>query len=212
MSGAVELGAVQVEGMTRSAFILRGALACGAAYGASAVGPYVSRAFAQVAPGDIEVLSFALGLEQLEAAFYEAVGKKGGMPAEVGKVVKEFGAHEREHADVLGKAITQLGEKPAKAPKASFDLGSSPDDVLRLAVTLEETGVSAYNGAAPAITSADLLDVAGAIAQVEARHVGALRFLAGQDPAPAAFDEALTPQQVAGRVKQYVGSAAGSGA
>ena len=41
-----ELEAIEVPGMTRSSFILRGALATGAALGATAVGPYVSSAFA----------------------------------------------------------------------------------------------------------------------------------------------------------------------
>ena len=38
-----ELGAVEVHGMSRASFILRGAVAAGAVYGAGAVGPYVSK-------------------------------------------------------------------------------------------------------------------------------------------------------------------------
>ena len=41
-----ELAGVEVHGMTRSSFILRGALAAGAVYGASAVTPFVSQALA----------------------------------------------------------------------------------------------------------------------------------------------------------------------
>jgi hypothetical protein len=48
----------------------------------------------------------------------------------------------------------------------------------------EDTGVSAYNGAAPAIKSKDLLATAGAIVQVEARHAAAIRLQNSAPPAP----------------------------
>ncbi len=67
---------------------------------------------------------------------------------------------------------------------------------LKLAQTLEDTGVSAYNGAAPSIKSKDVLAAAGSIVQIEARHAAVIRLLRGQKPAPNAFDPALTKQQV----------------
>jgi hypothetical protein len=39
-----QLGAVEVHGMTRSHFLLKGAIATGAAFGVSAVGPFVGSA------------------------------------------------------------------------------------------------------------------------------------------------------------------------
>jgi rubrerythrin len=78
------------------------------------------------------------------------------------------------------------------------------DAMLALAIRLEETGVGAYNGAAPLIESADLLVAAGSIVQVEARHAAALRELAGRDPAPAAFDRALSQSQVRKAVNPFV--------
>ena len=67
-----ELGAVEIHGMTRSSFILKGALAAGTVYGAATVGPFVSQALAQTGMGDVEIVNFALTLEYLETAFYEA--------------------------------------------------------------------------------------------------------------------------------------------
>ena len=47
-----ELAAVEVGGLTRSSFILRGALAAGSVYGLSAVTPFVSQALAETGGGD----------------------------------------------------------------------------------------------------------------------------------------------------------------
>ena len=61
------LEAVEIHGMNRGSFLLKSTLAVGAVYGAAAVGPFVQRAMAQDAMGDIDILNFALTLEFLEA-------------------------------------------------------------------------------------------------------------------------------------------------
>jgi rubrerythrin len=198
------LAAIEIEGMTRSAFILRGALAAGALYGAGAVGPYVGRALGKTSEADLEVLTFALALEQLESAFYTAAKKSAGLSGELRQLATEFGEHEKAHVEVIEQTLTQLGAEPDPAPKASFGL-SDQASFLRVAVELEEIGVGAYLGAAPQLTTPDLINAAGAIAQTESRHAAALRVRAGQDPAPSAFDEPLPPQQVDAAVNRLVG-------
>ena len=59
---APELAAVEVHGMSRAAFLTRGALAAGAVYGTGMVAPFVSRALAQAGGGDVGILNFALTL------------------------------------------------------------------------------------------------------------------------------------------------------
>jgi rubrerythrin len=200
---APELAAVEIHGMTRSSFILRGAIAAGSVYGAGMVGPFVRQAFAQSGGGDIEVLNFALTLEYLEAAFYkEALAGK--LSSDVAKLAETFGNEEHQHVDALSGAITKLGGKPVKAPMVDFGDLSSESAFLKLAVVFEDTGVSAYNGAAPAIESKEILGVAGSIAQVEARHAAAIRLLAKETPAPDAFDKSLTTKQVLKAVKPFV--------
>ncbi|HEY0632217.1 MAG TPA: ferritin-like domain-containing protein [Thermoleophilaceae bacterium] len=198
---APELQAVEVEGITRSAFILRGALAAGAVYGLGAVAPFVSSALGAAAD-DRNVLAFALTLEQLESAFYRAAAGAG-LTGQAQTLAKTFGAHEDQHVQTLTQLITQLGAKPAAAPKTKFGL-SDQASFLKLAVTLEDTGVAAYNGAAPLLKTVDVLSALGSIVNVEARHSAALRTLAGQDPAPQAFDKPMNAPQVAAAIGKFI--------
>jgi rubrerythrin len=199
---APELQAVEVEGITRSAFILRGALAAGAVYGLGAVAPFVSSALGAAAD-DRNVLAFALTLEQLESAFYKAAATRAGLTGQAQTLAKSFGAHEDQHVQALTQLITQLGAKPAAAPKTKFGI-SDQASFLKLAVTLEDTGVAAYNGAAPLLKTVDVLSALGSIVNVEARHSAALRTLAGQDPAPQAFDKPMNAPQVAAAIGKFI--------
>ncbi|HET6830799.1 MAG TPA: ferritin-like domain-containing protein [Solirubrobacterales bacterium] len=202
------LGAVEVETINRSSLLVRGALAAGALYGSFAVSPLVRRAFAQGSMNDVDILNFALTLEYLEAAFYsEAAKQVPGLSGELANYVKTFGAEEQEHVDALAATIKDLGGKPVKAPAVDFgDAFSSQDAFLELAITFEDTGVSAYNGAAPMIESKDLLATAGAIVQVEARHAAAVRNAAGEPAAPEAFDPTLTEEEVLKAVQPFIAS------
>jgi rubrerythrin len=202
---APELDRIEIENVSRSAFLMRGVLAAGAAYGALAAGPMLRRAFAQ-GGDDIDILNFALTLEYLEAAFYETAGKEvSGLSGEVADYVKTFGGEEQEHVDALSATITDLGGKPVKAPAVDFgDAFASEDSFLQTAITFEDLGVSAYNGAAPMIKSKDLLATAGGIVQVEGRHAAAVRYAAGEPPAPEAFDPTLTEAEVLKAVQPFL--------
>jgi rubrerythrin len=192
--------------MTRGAFILRGALATAGVYGAGAVGPYVSRAFAQSDASDAQILDFALRLEALEASFYDqALEKVPGMSADVRRVTKQLSDHEHEHRRVIGETILQLGIKNSPPPKLDFgDAFSSEARYLEVSQMLEDTGVAAYNGAAPMVFARRLLAIAGQIVQVEARHAAVIRDLRGEPIADGAFDKPLDGDQVVQRIKPFV--------
>jgi hypothetical protein len=191
-----ELAACEVHGMTRSAFILRGALAAGAFYGTASVAPFVSQALAETGGGDVEILNFALTLEYLEADFYNVKGKTVGLSGEAKKYAREFGAEEAAHVSALTAAIKSLGGTPVKKPTFAFP-AASEKAFLTLASVLENTGVGAYNGAAPSLKSKQVLASAGSIVQIEARHAAAIDLLIGKSPTPnEGFDKPLTKAEV----------------
>jgi hypothetical protein len=193
---SAELGAVEVHGMTRSSFILKGTLAAGAAYGATAVAPFVSNALAATGASDVDILNFALTLEYLEADFYQSKGRMVGLSGQAKALATSFGDEEAEHVMALTKAITAMGGKPVKKPSFTFPVKNQAG-FLSLAYVLENTGVGAYNGAAPAISSKALLAAAGSIVQIEARHAASIAVLTGKPITPdGAFDKPLTTKQV----------------
>ncbi len=196
------LATVEVEGLTRSSFILKSALAAGSVYGASTVAPFVGQAFAK-GQSDVDILNFALTLEYLEADFYAKALKKAGLGGELKKLAQQFGDAEQQHVDALTATVKDLGGTPATKPRFSFPI-SDRASFLKLATTLEDTGVSAYNGAGPSIKSAKVLAAAGSIVQVEARHAAAIRLQANKQPSPNAFDKTLSKQKVLAAVKPLI--------
>jgi len=201
-----ELAAIEVKGMTREAFIMRGAIAAGGVYGLSTVGPFVGQAMAQGSGGDLDILNFALTLEFLEGAFYTmAVKDVKDLSGDAKELATTLRDNELEHVDALTATIKDLGGKPVKAPGVDFgDAFSSQDTFLELAQTFEDLGVGAYNGAGPMIESVEVLAAAGSIVQVEGRHAGVIRLLRGERISPSAFDKGLEMQEVLDAAKPFI--------
>lgn len=202
-----ELAAVHVEeesgDLSRSEVILKGALAAGAVYGTFMVGPFVRRAFAMTGGGDIDIVNFALTLEYLESTFYAEAMKRAGAKGELKQLIELIGKDEDQHVEALAGTVKKLGGKPVKEPKFNFEYNDTAG-FLELAKTFEDTGVSAYNGAAPMIKSKEVLGAAGSIVQVEARHAAAIRLQNKEEPAPEAFDPALEEAQVLKAVEPFI--------
>ncbi|HEX8105187.1 MAG TPA: ferritin-like domain-containing protein [Solirubrobacteraceae bacterium] len=192
---------IRVAPMTRQGFLLSGALAAGAA-----AGPWVSTALGQAGGIDDEILNFALTLERLEARFYQlGLQRVKGLSGENRRILTEIRDNESEHVDILVRLVSQFGATPAPEPTLDFgDAFASEARFLEVSQQLEDTGVAAYDGAAPRISERDILDAAGAIAQVEARHAGIVRFIRDEPITPGPFDRALTTEQVLRRVKPFM--------
>ncbi len=172
----------------------------GAAFAALGTAPAVVNAQSVT---DTDILNFALNLEYLEAEFYNyAVYGKGidslgvaitgsgasgqtvgGSAVQLsGKVVtetaKQLAHDELTHVQLLRGA---LGKDAVAKP--AINLGAlgvgfkSLTEFLLLARAFEDTGVSAYGGAAPLIVSKDTLGTAARILAAEAEHAGCIRTL-----------------------------------
>jgi len=160
----------------------------------------------------VGVLNYALTLEHLEAAFYreglkrfdEAAFTDAGYDPAVRKNLGMIRDHEAEHVDTLTQVIGDLKGEPVAAGK--YDFGY--EDVagfLAVAQTLENTGVSAYEGAAQYLIEEDaLLTAALTIHGVEARHAAYLNGLNGVSPFPAATDPPLAPDDVVAAAGQFI--------
>ena len=192
---------ITVAPMTRGAFLLAGAMAAGAA-----AGPRVSAAFGQAGLRDDEILNFALLLERVEARYYQlAIQRVKGLSGENRRIFTEIRDNESEHVEVLSRLIGQYGATPVSQPRLDFgDAFSSEERFLEVAQMLEDTGVAAYDGAAPRITERLVLEAAGTIVQVEARHAAVVRYIRGEPITPGAFDKALTEPAVRRRVKPFL--------
>lgn len=154
---------------------------------------------------DFGVLNYAYALEQLEAAFYIQVVASfySGATADEQAVLADLRDHEVAHRDFFAAALGSNAIAGLSPNFSAVDF-SSRTSVLQTAMTFEDLGVTAYNGAAAYLSNADFLTVAGKIVSVEARHASVIRTLLGQSFAPDAFDGANTPEAVLAAAGSFV--------
>lgn len=196
----VEKAAVVEEtGLSRKKF-LAGAAGIVVGSGALAVFPGMAKAH-ETEPGytDKEILNYALTLEHLEAAFYNQGVKK--FKRNLGnrerKNFERIRAHENTHVDALIATIEAEYGANSAVPPLTYDFKfTGIKKFLATAQLLENTGVSAYDGAIAHIQEADYLTTGATIATVEARHAAYLNDLNGDVPFPDAFDEPVAPTDI----------------
>lgn len=142
--------------------------------------------------GDTAILNYAYALEQLEAAFYAKVTVSfyGGATADEQAILTDIKNHEQVHRDFFKAALAANAIAALAVDFTSIDF-SSRASVLGAAMTFEDLGVSAYNGAGKLITNPDYLVAAGKIVSVEARHAAAIRDLLAPKSASFAGDDVV---------------------
>ena len=131
---------------------------------------------------DVDILNYAYALEQLEAAFYDAVVTDSAFSSTFGNdqrsVLNDLAKHEAIHRDFLRAALVEAAGESAVIPNLTPDFSSvsfdSTTSVLGTAQALEDTGVGAYNGAGRYIQDDGYLLIAGKIVSVEARHASVI--------------------------------------
>jgi hypothetical protein len=162
--------------------------------------------------GDVGILNYAYALEQLEAAFYDAVVKapySGITTAEL-SLLTDIRDHELAHREFFKKALATNAIVGLEVDFSSINF-SVRSNVLATAKAFEDLGVSAYNGAGKLIKSADYLVLAGKIVSVEARHAALIRDLiengsfANSEVIDAnGLDKARTPKEVLSIAQSFI--------
>ncbi len=171
------------------------------------------------APTDLDVLQYALALENLEAAFYnQGVARFGATDFANGAFAANFGSkitanvytylqairdHENAHVAAISAVIKQLGGTPNPACTYKFTYNTT-DEFLMVAMALENTGVSAYDGAIGLLSNPDIIQAGATIATVEARHAAYLNILNGAIPFPSAFDQPRTMADILAVASQFI--------
>lgn len=197
--------AAEAAGFDRGDFLRKGALAgAGVVAGASIFGlPSVADArisSKRSLKNDIRILNYALTLEYLEAAFYEAAVEQDRFASpELKQFAQVVAVHEREHVDFLRKGLGRSAVKAPKLDAAAVAGAIAPESFGATAKALEDTGVAAYAGQGPNIKTRAYVTAALSIHSVEARHAAWIRTLLGGGavgaaprdyPAPRTFDKA----------------------
>ena len=178
---------------------------------------------------DLDVLQYALTLERLEANFYTEGLKRftpsdfsgGTFSQNLGNPNDLFGGdnvtgdvysylllirdHEQTHVRTLIRTIQSLGGTPKPVCTYNFNY-TGIDSFLATAKVLEDTGVSAYDGAVRLIKNPAILQAAATIATVEGRHASYLRLITGDSPFPNAFDPAKTMTEILAAAGAFITS------
>jgi Ferritin-like domain len=193
---------LEAEAAASRADVVRKAVVAGGAVlgGAVLLGRLPDSAASAPSPEqDARVFNFALVLEELTAAFYREALARGRLSGELREYARVVGGHEREHVRFIRSA---LGAKARRPP--AFDFGtatSDADEFTAAAITLEDTGVAAYNGQATNLTPG-ALRAAARIVSVEARHAAWIRDLAGKPPAAEPTDAPMSADEVRDALEQ----------
>lgn len=176
-----------------------------AAGGAGAAALAQARAGSPSASRDHEVLELALALEQLQVAFYTAALDAGNLTGETRQFAEVVGREEQAHLRYVRRA---LGSQASSVARFHFGGAMADDDsFLRVAVSLEETGLAAYNGQAGNVSTPTLRALARVLS-VEARHAAWARGLAGEVPAPQPTDAPITAHAAMQALSRYQGARA----
>ncbi len=162
---------------------------------------------------DIAVLNYALTLERLEADFYVRGLQRFGS-ADFGGFgvtglfdrLRDIRDHEVAHVATIESVVQSLGGAPVVGGEFQFPY-TDARSFLRIAQILENTGVSAYDGAVALLTIPQIQTASATIATVEARHAAFLNFVNGDNPFPAATDTPRSPGDIVAAIQPFVRSA-----
>ena len=216
MRGVESRGLVGIDQETSRRNFLKTAAWAGAALSAAGIGGFgvaVSRADAQAKEyktyqglGDAAILQFAYLLEQLEGTFYDLGVDSGLFRSTFLDQIAVIRNHEFAHVDAIAATLEDLGEDVPAVPEFTYpdSAFASPAGFLKLAATFEPVGIGAYQGAAPALQSKEILAAAISIHNAECQHRCAINIMnLIVPPNDLAFEEALPLEDVQAAVEPF---------
>jgi Ferritin-like domain len=161
---------------------------------------------------DVGILNFALLLEELEAAFYAGVVSSGKVTdAKELEYMRYLGSQEAAHVtflrSVLGNQVLFATQDLSFNQSSLNSILSSRNRILNTAVTLEDVGVHAYNGAGTSLTNPTYLLAAGSIVSVEARHAAGVRSLLGRPTTEPDSDRQVNDANLSASLNPFKGRA-----
>jgi hypothetical protein len=182
----------------RRELIRRGLGLGGAVVAASAIPLLlaVRDAFAE-SDTDGAILEQAITIERVAVLAYDTILDGDLLPGRIVRQVRVLRDHERQHADVMTTALTDLGGTPPPAPAGVKDVDKvvkglgdlrTRADVLSFAIELETALVAAYYDAHAKLVEAKLLQTGASIMADEGQHLVVLRQAADRPPVPNALE------------------------
>jgi hypothetical protein len=146
---------------------------------------------------DLNLLRTGQSIEVLAVDTYQAAIDSGLVTTTaVADAAQLFQEHHQEHGDTIAGIITDLGGDPYDEPNPflertvvgpALEVVSTEEEIVALAVTLENTAAQTYVFAAEVLTTPQLRQGVMTIGGVEARHLALLNILQELPPVPAAF-------------------------
>jgi len=141
---------------------------------------------------DLGLLNRSLAGEHFGIAAYQAALDSGLLEDGVAGVAKQFQSDHKGHAEKLVGLIKSFGGTPVE-PLAAAEYAkdypplTSQEDILRYAVTLEQSAASGHLSTVAQFKNPELSETAASISGDEAMHWSVLLGALGENPVPVTF-------------------------
>jgi len=168
-----------------------------------------SASMMKVSASDIALLTSALGVEQVQAAFYSQVlgahQKRAYLKERALGAVTLMASHEAAHVQTLSDALTSFGADVPTAPTFAFPYAAfiSPIGMAWLGYSLEEIAIGSHLNALEKLDSRNLRGAVATILGADSAQAALLRTLSGFEFSPRFFEAKLSTSQVEGLLAAY---------
>jgi rubrerythrin len=137
---------------------------------------------------DVDILTAAIQLERKAQAAYAAGAKSGLLDQATVDLATKIAAQHAEHEKADTAALQKMGGTVPAAPSDfGFPAFKTGEDILKYALSLEETAANTYFDSIKKLQDKSLVQAVISIQNAEATHVALLRSALKMDPSPVSF-------------------------